>query len=429
MFRSRIRKVALFVDAICIDQKNDVEKDEQIKLMGHVYHCAKRVLIWLGPGSPRTDLAFKEIRFLYRFRCFLETRDHRPITSNRIERLRTWVWQRTEAHDLRLTRESLKFHSHYWAACLDCPYFERVWPLQETAVASRPLLICGDARMSFNAAKFAFIFMTPFLPEMLRQFPALNRFNGYEVHLALAKVFRLEKYEIWKRPEDVHQLRAVLLFVRRLNATVVSDKLFSLFTILRAFCPDFPEPQKGIRTTELWPAATVAILKAVRCLDLIVGVFPKAEDVLPSWSFDWTTDPTYYKDWDAPADVLKRATPSGTVWDNAPRLGRASQPGDKKALRTKGVRYSKVVARSPDLGVFRDWYGDAKNDDAEETNRSRFRENRPEFASASEHVARMLFEWDDPSLYTLVSFAYIQGLVDCQTWNMKEEALEEFTLV
>lgn len=97
--RSRIRKVALFVDAICIDQKNDVEKDEQIKLMGHVYHCAKRVLIWLGPGSPRTDLAFKEIRFLYRFRCFLETRDHRPITSDRIERLRTWVWQRTAAHD------------------------------------------------------------------------------------------------------------------------------------------------------------------------------------------------------------------------------------------------------------------------------------------------------------------------------------------
>lgn len=412
--------------------------------------------------------------------------------------------------------------------------------------------------MSFNAAKFAFIFMTPFLPEMLRQFPALNRFNGYEVHLALAKVFRLDKHEIWKRPEDVHQLRAVLLFVRRLNATVVSDKLFSLFTILRAFCPDFPEPQKGIRTTELWPAATVAVLKAVRCLDLIVGVFPKAEDVLPSWSFDWTTDPTYYKDWDAPADVLKRATPSGTAWDNAPRLGRASQPGDKKALRIKGVRYSKVVARSPDLGVFRDWYGDAKNDDAEETNRSRFRENRPEFASASEHVARMLFEWvipkigshpslseddlqarvhelliwktipeetfggyfqhwypvmrgfqylhedgvsnlpdicpqfqermsrygaasifhdylipkrcwrcffrtedgrvgdgfhtiregdivvllcwakfpailrprkDDPSLYTLVSFAYIEGLVDCQTWNMKEEALEEFTLV
>lgn len=97
--RSRARKTALFVDAICIDQANDVEKDEQIKLMGDVYLYAKRVLIWLGPGSPRTDLAFREIRFFYCFRRFLETKDHRPITSDQIERLREWIWRRTEAHD------------------------------------------------------------------------------------------------------------------------------------------------------------------------------------------------------------------------------------------------------------------------------------------------------------------------------------------
>lgn len=97
--RSRTKKAALFVDAICIDQKNDMEKADQIKLMGDVYLYAKRVLFWLGPGSPRTDLAFKEIRFFYWFHRFLETKDHRPMTSDQIERLGRWVWQRTQAHD------------------------------------------------------------------------------------------------------------------------------------------------------------------------------------------------------------------------------------------------------------------------------------------------------------------------------------------
>lgn len=400
--------------------------------------------------------------------------------------------------------------------------------------------------------------MTPFLYKMLRPLQALNRYNGYEIHLDLATVFRLDNHEVWKRPEDVHRLRAVLFIVRRLQATVISDKLFSLFTILRAFFPEFPEPRKGISTIELWPTATVAILKAVRCLDLLIGVFSKAGDILPSWSFDWTAHPCDYSGWDAPNDVLTRVPPSGTAWDNAPRLGGTAQSRGRKALRIKGVRYSKVTARSPEFGDFRDWHSDAKNNDQEETDSSRFPENRPEFASASEHIARMLFEWiipkigshsilneddlqtrvrelliwntipqeqfydyfqewyaamkkfqylhedgvsnlpdicsqlrekmsrygagsmfhdclmpkrswrcffrtedgrigdgfhtiqegdivvllcwakvpailrptkDNPSLHTLVSFAYIEGLVDCHTWNIKEDDLEEFTLV
>jgi hypothetical protein len=97
--RSRTRKCALFIDAICIDQSNKQEKEAQIKLMGNIYLSARRVLIWLGHGSDKTDLAFKEMRLLYRFRRLLETKDHRPITSPRVDEFRHWVWLRTLVHD------------------------------------------------------------------------------------------------------------------------------------------------------------------------------------------------------------------------------------------------------------------------------------------------------------------------------------------
>ena len=45
----------LWIDAICIDQKNDAEKAIQIGLMGEIYASAGKVFIWLGKESKDLD--------------------------------------------------------------------------------------------------------------------------------------------------------------------------------------------------------------------------------------------------------------------------------------------------------------------------------------------------------------------------------------
>jgi hypothetical protein len=52
----------LWIDAICIDQKNLVEKEHQIQFMAIVYSQAYRVLVWLGEAAADSDLVFKEIQ-------------------------------------------------------------------------------------------------------------------------------------------------------------------------------------------------------------------------------------------------------------------------------------------------------------------------------------------------------------------------------
>jgi hypothetical protein len=47
----------LWVDSICIDQSSIIEKNQQVRLMGHIYSRAKDVMIWLGPGTPESDIA------------------------------------------------------------------------------------------------------------------------------------------------------------------------------------------------------------------------------------------------------------------------------------------------------------------------------------------------------------------------------------
>lgn len=41
----------LWIDAICIDQNNNIERARQVKMMGKIYQRAREVLVWLGPKS------------------------------------------------------------------------------------------------------------------------------------------------------------------------------------------------------------------------------------------------------------------------------------------------------------------------------------------------------------------------------------------
>jgi hypothetical protein len=47
--RSPMQLRTIWIDGLCINQTNDVEKSHQVQLMQRVFHNAHRVLVWLGP--------------------------------------------------------------------------------------------------------------------------------------------------------------------------------------------------------------------------------------------------------------------------------------------------------------------------------------------------------------------------------------------
>ncbi|CAI0650970.1 unnamed protein product [Colletotrichum noveboracense] len=51
----------LWVDAICINQKDGLEKSDQVRVMGRVYAASYRVLIYLGEETPSSRLVFDEL--------------------------------------------------------------------------------------------------------------------------------------------------------------------------------------------------------------------------------------------------------------------------------------------------------------------------------------------------------------------------------
>ncbi|KAI1661974.1 HET-domain-containing protein [Daldinia decipiens] len=56
----------MWIDALCINQDDLDERSEQVKRMGLIYTLAHRVVAWLGPGSPNSDVAFSKLAYLGR---------------------------------------------------------------------------------------------------------------------------------------------------------------------------------------------------------------------------------------------------------------------------------------------------------------------------------------------------------------------------
>jgi hypothetical protein len=54
----------IWVDAVCINQTNEEEKETQISLMAEIYAKAIRVIVWLGKTEDNSDQALERIRFV-----------------------------------------------------------------------------------------------------------------------------------------------------------------------------------------------------------------------------------------------------------------------------------------------------------------------------------------------------------------------------
>ncbi|KAI4940662.1 hypothetical protein J4E91_011268 [Alternaria rosae] len=163
--RSQDRHVALWVDALCIDQKNDAEKTMQVLKMNRIYRKAYNVCIWLGMD----DLDFHSSKAM----AFIKD----VVDVEKLENLLTsgrWIPQ--------------------WASLLHLlkrSWFSRRWAFLELASAQEASVHCGRSQVHWDDFRDA-------IGTFHRHFKSLRP--------------SLENSEFFKSPvSDMELLRATLL--------------------------------------------------------------------------------------------------------------------------------------------------------------------------------------------------------------------------
>jgi tetratricopeptide (TPR) repeat protein len=124
----------LWVDAICINQKDPNERSSQIDLMRDIYSKAELVLSWLGHGIDEIDIAFDAFKTIANLTRELGSK---YTEEDWLKSFPTWC------NDTAESWESIQSFFHL-------PYWHRVWIFQELVLGKHILFTHGSAALKYK---------------------------------------------------------------------------------------------------------------------------------------------------------------------------------------------------------------------------------------------------------------------------------------
>ncbi|KAH7095503.1 heterokaryon incompatibility protein-domain-containing protein [Paraphoma chrysanthemicola] len=129
----------LWIDALCINQKNVEERGHQVRQMPVIYRNALRVIIWLGLATTAEDQA---MRGMY---CFENAMKFEACSSWKMDDPRWLImWDSVKNNASRVDERALY-------SLLNQAWFTRVWIIQEVTNARAARIYCGIGSVSTRA--------------------------------------------------------------------------------------------------------------------------------------------------------------------------------------------------------------------------------------------------------------------------------------
>lgn len=122
--RRRDEPRTLWVDAICINQGDIVERGNQVSIMGDIYGHTYRTVVWLGSGDEDTERAFNICEQLAKQAGILEANPGPSVDGP------TFPYDKNDSCLENLVDE--------------CSWWKRVWVVQEIVLATDAMIVCGS---------------------------------------------------------------------------------------------------------------------------------------------------------------------------------------------------------------------------------------------------------------------------------------------
>ena len=222
----------LWIDAICINQRDDSEKSLQVMRMAEIYRRATRVVIWLGPEQGRNALG---LEILERLGSQVQVDwDKYTVQSPRYH-------GRTQSPEVEMGPDSLSAV----VSVLCSTWFERLWVQQEVSSATNGVIMSGQKCALWSEVRKGLFYLVSSSIVNGSSDGDADLFNKMHVRC----ITRYRKITtLWRRCAHSSSLFHFINGFRELECADPRDKIYALLAMgeespaLRAIKPDYNLP-------------------------------------------------------------------------------------------------------------------------------------------------------------------------------------------
>ena len=279
--RSHEETRTFWIDAICIDQRDNTEKSSQVRKMKQIYGRSSEILIWLGPeeeGSASAMALASKIAAYWSDQGLDLSDAESGFRSKSAVDLSTLLHQ--------CTYDSAPVEA--FRCLINRGWFERVWTVQEAATRAKTKTIqCGDSKIDWGSFITAAKFLAHAIirPDLKIYFPDASPLRSNSLP-GLFNLDHLQRFiESGRYQTD---LLGILANYRHYKATDPRDKVYALLGLVTETLTDISTCDYFLDTPTVYLQVAEHCILHRGSLECLGYCTPSLRDSdLPSWVPDW----------------------------------------------------------------------------------------------------------------------------------------------
>lgn len=274
----------IWIDQLCINQEDLVERSGQVRLMGSIYRQSMGTLIWLGDNYESSSKAWNLIHKIYTF-----FRKENP-TAQTLADIPFKMYSDTDFMASELPEWGHAEWDHL-RRLFENPWFTRTWVIQEVALSRRdPIIFHGPYRYPWYKISWA---------------AAWLRRSGY---LRLAHIpdqlLNVDAMSCIRRSQNPWPLDALLCLTSiKFQATDQRDKVYGLLglasetqNLTHEFDALYPDYQLDV--IEVYRRVTLFLVKRYSNLSILTRTSVSGEGLIQSQcKYSWDQMPSWVANW------------------------------------------------------------------------------------------------------------------------------------
>lgn len=340
----------IWVDAICVDQDNETEKNHQVKLMANIFRSASRVLVWLGRSQDNSDDALDTLsRMGYEAQQLLAAHQHQGGRVSLIDWTQPGIKGVLDVMRTRWFSGSINHSSFTAIECLFLrPWFRRVWVLQEAALNKDVTFVCGTKAVNKESLCLGVSILLVLAIELCTSNPSVARDTPLWGTLSGANFIFRRTMNLVASDKKEFRLETLLLHTATnlgewaYESTDPRDRIFALLGLSSDSAALGVSADYSRECKTVYLEVAEKLLSQSRTLDIMYAVIgQKRVKYMPSWVPDWSTS--------KPATFglrpLRRFSASGPLSTSFPEF--TTDESGNRLLALSGCKFDTVKTVMP----------------------------------------------------------------------------------